>query len=316
MNINIFMVVICLLVASIPYVDASYPSIKVLSLTVGGELMRTYENLAYDSLLEVDIQDGKEVQVVIIAELSSKMVIVHSGLCNSLLSYEGAEALKKEGSDLMLKVTSPKLVLRAYGTFNRAKGSTILLVLLDDLNPLLIIRSKSIELSEELMKLKQMLNKVSIPPSRKSYYENLLLKAEKAYAEGRQEAIEVTSKALEELEREGREYSEAKLLIDEATNILTNNLARLPSERRLEAETKLKLALLNLEGAKYEEARKYAAEALNLAMWTIWDELKTMLPIIAIIAMIAIIGIAIAILVLHFKPKAEEKAIPKEVYGE
>jgi hypothetical protein len=52
----------------------------------------------------------------------------------------------------------------------------------------------------------------------------------------------------------------------------------LPSERRLEAETKLKLALLNLEGAKYEEARKYAAEALNLAMWTIWDELKPCSP--------------------------------------
>jgi hypothetical protein len=325
---GIFMIVICLLVASVPYVTSlSHSSIiKLVSLTVGNKTV-AYENLGGDSLVEVDIQTGKEVQITVIAELKPGQVIkVHSGLCNSLLAYDGAEVLnKKDNINLMLQVTASKLVLRAYGTFNRTNESTVLLVLFDDFSPLLIIRSKSTlegvggESSEEsIQKLKQMLNKADIPSSRKSYYDALLLRAERAYAEGRsKEANEIAREALEELEREKKEFNEVKALIEEASHILTDNLPRLPSERKWEAETKVKLALLALEGAKYEEARGYATEAKNLAMWTIWDELKTMLPTMAIIA----VSIGIAMVMLHsFRKRAREKAtpkeIPREVYGE
>jgi hypothetical protein len=309
---------------------SSLPSIRLLTLSISGKSI-SYENLAPDSLVEVEVQPAKEVQAMLILEVEKdKIISVWTGLSNTLFSWEGSEVINKSSSYVIVKSLEQKLVIKVYGTYDQAYKSTILFVSLDDLTPLLIVRSKILEeyserkegseVEKKVSELKEVLLRAQLPTSRREYYNNIILHAQIAEMKGNViEALEVVGNALDELRSEHLKSKEAMILIENANTTLMINKAKLPLQRAVNTESQLRLAILKWETGDYEEAKRLANEAKNLATWTTWDEMADW--IIRFIPFIigGIIIIPLALVLLRFrktKQRAGKPALTKEIYGE
>jgi hypothetical protein len=305
-------------------------SIRLLTLSIGGKTF-SYENLAPDSLVEVEVQPAKEVQAVVILEIErDRMIRVWTGLSNALFSWEGCEVVNKNGSSVALRSLENKLVVKVYGTYNQTYESTILFISINGLTPLLIIRSKALEgglKGEEgseadkiLSKLGEMLSRAQLPASRKEYYENAVLRAQIAAMRGDVGgALEILGRALDELRSEQLESKEVTVLIESANATLMVNKAKLPPQRAADAESKIKLAALKWESGDYGEAKKLANEAKDLATWSTWDEAVAWFTRFTPFIIGSVVLILLAFILLHFrkaKGKVEKPALPREVYTE
>lgn len=286
------------------------PSIRLVVVTLDGETF-TYGNLASDSLIEMDIQPSKEVQILIIIEAREGRVFrIYSGLLGSLFTLKGSRIIEETNNTVTFMASAQKSVIQVYGTFNDTGRPTMLLIFLNDWTPLLIIRSKSsqktppekeaLETEEEILKLKRRISEADIPVSRKEYYNNLILRAKIAGAEGRRvEALKILVNASSELENEKLKSREVKILIEDARTTLDNNRARLSHARISEVEVKIELAYLKWEAGDYKEAKKLAIEAKELATWTLFDEIKRILAE-GFIILIIIVALVLAIVAWHF----------------
>jgi tetratricopeptide (TPR) repeat protein len=289
----------------------------------------TYENLPLDSLIEIEVQSSKEVQVSIIMDIErGETIKVYSGLYNSLFSYGGVEVISKTENDITLKALETKIILQIYGTFNKTYSSTIVFLFMD--KPLLLIRSKSsdnrlleneerFEIEKKLSEIEQLILQADLPSLRKDNYTARVLKIRILLSEGKYlEALKSLSKIFDDIQNEQLKYKNLKTFLEIAIETLETNRMKLPAQRLLDAESQIKLALLAKESGDYEKAEELAKEAKKLATWTNWDELIELISRISPF----IIGIAIIILLiflLYFsKRKFKEKQTIRieEGYGE
>jgi len=308
----------------------SEPSIRLLSISVGGKSL-TYEDLPPDSLIEVEVQQDREVQVAIILEMEQGTTIrIWTGLSNPLFSIGGGEITNKGINSILLKTLEQKLIIQVYGTYIQTHGSTIILISLKDSAPLLTVRSKTLggyskkeessELEKKISELEERLLKAQLPTLRKEGYTNLILHARIAKMKGNNtEALEIIASLFDKLQDEQLKSKEVMILIENANTTLKINKAKLPSQRIASAESLIKLALLEWEAARYEEAKKLANEAKNLATWSTWEELEEWIIRLSpfVIGGTLIIPLALVFLrKIKRKQKTRRPVLPREIYGE
>jgi|GEM_PF-6639757 len=284
----------------------SLPSIKLVTILLSGKTL-TYENLPLDSLIEVEIQAPKEVQISIVMDIEKGEIIkIYSGLATTLFSHGGVEVISKTENDITLKALENKIIVQVYGTFNKTYSSTILSALDKCDRPLLLIRSKSLdnklleggerfEIEKKLSDIEQVILEAELPSLRKDNYTARVLKTRILLSEGKHlEALKSLSKIFDDIQAEQLKYKNLKTFLEIAIKTLETNKMKLPAQRLLDAEAQIKVALLARDSGDYEKAEELAKEAKKLATWTTWDELVELINKIIPF----IIGIAIIILLI------------------